>query len=100
MPDIDSVKGHLEGTGGVILDGMVAIATAGKWTHHRYEEPDKAPYWITTIQGIAIPRGTYRLKLQFGAHIADMKGARYDGTRFTGEGGATVLFNAVKEVPA
>lgn len=106
MPDIEHVKGTLAGTGGVILDGMVAIAVAGKWTHHRYEEPGKAPYWVTTVQDVLgtkmnIPRGTYRLKLQFGAHIADMRAAKYDGERFTGEGAADIKWDAVKEtVPA
>lgn len=99
MPDIEDVRGTLAGTGGVILDGMVKVADAGKWSHRRYEPQGAAPYWTTDVEGVSLPRGHYRLKLRFGDHIADMRGY-YNGERFTGEGGATVLFNAAKEPAA
>ena len=99
MPDIEEVRGTLAGTGGVILDGMVKVADVGAWSHRRYEPQGAEPYWTTDVQGLTLPKGRYRLKLRFGDHVADMIGT-WDGRRFTGKGGANVLFNAAREAVA
>ena len=94
MPDIDDVRGVLDGQGGIVLDGLVTVATAGKWHHKRFDPKDGPPSWVTTIPDLDIPPGTYRLQLRFGRYVADLPRARYDGTRFTGEGAAIITEEA------
>ena len=90
MPDLDELRGNLQGTGGVILDGMVKVAEVGTWVHHRYEPKGSAPYWTTDIEGVSIPRGTYRLKLTMDTYLVEMRRAYWNGERFTGPGAAEV----------
>lgn len=90
MPDLDELRGTLQGTGGVILDGMVKVADAGKWSHRRYEPQGQAAHWTTDVQGVNLPRGTYRLRLQMGTYQVELRRAEWDGTRFTGTGSADV----------
>lgn len=89
MPGIDEAAGTLTGTSGVIYDGMVEVARCGKWVHQRFTPKDAEPFWNTTVEGITIPQGSYRLRLRFGEHVAEMRGW-YNGQRFTGLGAARI----------
>lgn len=99
MPSIDEVTGTLAGTSGVILDGMVEVSRCGKWSHQRFAPKDAEPFWTTTVEGFEGPQGSYRLRLRFGDHLAEMRGW-WNGSRFTGHGAAHIVMNAAKEAVA